>query len=91
MRSPSLATTSGTPSGVKIATRAVSMQAVSPSRQAPPGYNSAMEQKPAPLRENERTEVIKEAVDAHEGDKKLDEYDKEVADSFPASDPPAQP
>ncbi len=50
-----------------------------------------MEQKPTPLRENERAEVIKEAVDAHEGDKKLDEYDKEVAGSFPASDPPAQP
>jgi hypothetical protein len=39
----------------------------------------------------EREEVHQEAVDAHEGDKKLDDYDKEVADSFPASDPPAQP
>ena len=33
----------------------------------------------------------KEAAEAKEGDKKLDDYDKAVADSFPASDPPAQP
>lgn len=39
----------------------------------------------------ERAEVRKEADEAHEGDKKLDDYDKEVADSFPASDPPAVP
>lgn len=39
----------------------------------------------------ERAEVRKEAVDAREGDEKLDPYDKEVADSFPASDPPAVP
>lgn len=39
----------------------------------------------------EREELHKEAADAREGDKKLDDYDKEVADSFPASDPPAQP
>lgn len=39
----------------------------------------------------ERKEVGKEAVDAREGDEKLDDYDKEVADSFPASDPPSVP
>lgn len=42
-------------------------------------------------RPEERAEVHKEAVDADKGDEQLDEYDKEVADSFPASDPPAQP
>lgn len=49
-----------------------------------------MEKKPPPAPE-ERAEVIKEAVDADQGDKELDDYDKQVADSFPASDPPAQP
>lgn len=49
-----------------------------------------MEKKP-PLAPEEHAEVTKEAVDAHTGDERLDEYDKEVADSFPASDPPAQP
>lgn len=39
----------------------------------------------------EHADLHKEAVDAREGDKELDDYDKEVADSFPASDPPAQP
>lgn len=39
----------------------------------------------------ERAEIEKEAAEAKEGDKKLDDYDKAVADSFPASDPPAQP
>lgn len=39
----------------------------------------------------EKAEIRKEAHEAKEGDKKLDEYDKAVADSFPASDPPAQP
>lgn len=47
--------------------------------------------KTTPVPPEEREEVEKEAVEAHEGDKKLDDYDKEVADSFPASDPPAQP
>jgi hypothetical protein len=47
--------------------------------------------KKSPIPPSERAEVHKEAVDAHEGDKSLDDYDKEVADSFPASDPPAQP
>jgi len=39
----------------------------------------------------EHEEVRKEAEDARKGDKELDDYDKAVADSFPASDPPAQP
>jgi hypothetical protein len=47
--------------------------------------------KKSPIPASERAEVRKEADDAHEGDKALDDYDKEVADSFPASDPPAQP
>jgi hypothetical protein len=51
---------------------------------------SGMEKK-TPVPAEERAEVHKEAVEAHEGDKKLDDYDKEVADSFPASDPPSQP
>ena len=33
----------------------------------------------------------KEAEEARKGDRKLDDYDKTVADSFPSSDPPAQP
>lgn len=49
-----------------------------------------MEKKP-PTAPEEHAEVIKEAVDADAGDKELDDYDKQVADSFPASDPPAQP
>jgi hypothetical protein len=40
---------------------------------------------------SEKAEIAKEAHDAREGDRKLDDYDKAVADSFPASDPPAQP
>ena len=39
----------------------------------------------------EHAEIKKEAHEAKEGDKQLDDYDKAVADSFPASDPPAQP
>jgi hypothetical protein len=39
----------------------------------------------------ERAEIEKEAEEAREADEHLDDYDKEVADSFPASDPPAQP
>lgn len=39
----------------------------------------------------ERAEVEKEAEEAREADEQLDDYDKELADSFPASDPPAQP
>jgi hypothetical protein len=39
----------------------------------------------------EKAEIAKDAKDAREGDRELDDYDKAVADSFPASDPPAQP
>jgi hypothetical protein len=46
------------------------------------------EKTPSP---QERREIHKEAVEAREGDEQLDDYDKQVADSFPASDPPAQP
>jgi hypothetical protein len=46
------------------------------------------ERKPTP---REAEEIRQEVVEAEEGDEKLDDYDKEVADSFPASDPPAQP
>jgi hypothetical protein len=49
-----------------------------------------MEKKPA-VPPQERREVHKEAVEAKKGDEQLDDYDKQVADSFPASDPPAQP
>lgn len=57
------------------------------------GYKSRMEREPgvkAP-KPAEKAEIAKEAEDAREGDSKLDDYDKAVADSFPASDPPAQP
>lgn len=36
-------------------------------------------------------EARQEAREAREGDAALNKYDKEVADSFPASDPPAMP
>lgn len=39
----------------------------------------------------ERAEIRDLAKEAREGDKTLDSYDKEVADSFPGSDPPATP
>jgi hypothetical protein len=39
----------------------------------------------------EKAEIKKEAEDARKGDEPLDDYDKAVADSFPASDPPAMP
>lgn len=39
----------------------------------------------------EKAEIAEEAREAREGDSELDRYDKEIADSFPASDPPAQP
>jgi hypothetical protein len=39
----------------------------------------------------EKAEIEKEAHDARKGDEPLDDYDKAVADSFPASDPPAMP
>jgi hypothetical protein len=40
---------------------------------------------------SEKSETEKEAEEARQGDRKLEEYDKTIADSFPASDPPAQP
>ena|SRR5581483_6310146 len=40
---------------------------------------------------NVSDEDAKEAEDARKGDRKLEDYDKTMADSFPASDPPAQP
>jgi hypothetical protein len=39
----------------------------------------------------EKSETEQEAQDARKGDRKLEDYDKTIADSFPASDPPAQP
>lgn len=39
----------------------------------------------------EKSETEQEAEDARKGDRKLEDYDKTMADSFPASDPPAQP
>jgi hypothetical protein len=39
----------------------------------------------------EKAEIEKEAKEARKGDEPLDDYDKAVADSFPASDPPAAP
>ena len=32
-----------------------------------------------------------EPIDQEEADERLDDYDKTIADSFPASDPPAGP
>ena len=39
----------------------------------------------------EHDEKKQESDEARRGDRTLDDYDKTVADSFPASDPPAQP
>lgn len=50
-----------------------------------------MNEKPQAPTPDERRELAQEKRDAKEGDKQLDDYDKAVADSFPASDPPAQP
>jgi hypothetical protein len=57
---------------------------------APPGTIPRMD-KNTPIPKEEHEEIRKEAQEAEEGDEQLDDYDKEVADSFPASDPPAQP
>lgn len=56
------------------------------------GTNGVMErdEKQTPI-PSEKSETAKEAEDARKGDRKLEEYDKTIADSFPASDPPAQP
>ena len=39
----------------------------------------------------EKVQIKEEDREAREGDEPLDDYDKAVADSFPASDPPAMP
>jgi hypothetical protein len=39
----------------------------------------------------EKAELQKEAEEAREADAPLDDYDKAVADTFPASDPPVSP
>jgi hypothetical protein len=59
-----------------------------------PGYTAGMDERdkavkaPKPA---EKAAIKEEAREAREGDEPLDDYDKEVADSFPASDPPAMP
>lgn len=57
------------------------------------GYNASMDEKNKtfPVSPAEKAEIKKEAEEAREGDEKLDDYDKQLADSFPASDPPTQP
>jgi len=54
------------------------------------GTNAVMErdEKQTP---REKSDSDKEAEEARKGDRKLEDYDKTIADSFPASDPPAQP
>jgi hypothetical protein len=54
------------------------------------GTNGRMERDETQI-SSEQSETEKEAQEARKGDRKLEEYDKTVADSFPASDPPAQP
>ena len=71
-------TSSVTPSGIATTIRAR-------------GSNGDMERDKTPAPLPERIEIREEANEARKGDKDLDEYDKELADSFPASDPPAQP
>lgn len=79
MKSPLAATTSAAPNGV-----ATSIDSF--------GYNVRMDKEASnSIPAAGGPEVKKEAREAREGDKPLDEYDKTVADSFPASDPPAQP
>ena len=56
------------------------------------GTNAFMERDETQTQPNaEKPEQVKEAEEARKGDRKLEDYDKTVADSFPASDPPAQP
>jgi len=56
------------------------------------GTNAFMERDETQTNESaEKSENVKESQDARKGDRKLEEYDKTVADSFPASDPPTQP
>ena len=54
------------------------------------GKNGRMERDETQIG-SDQSEAEKEAQEARKGDRKLEEYDKTVADSFPASDPPAQP
>ncbi len=54
------------------------------------GTNAGMERDEKQTR-REQPDTDKEAEEARKGDRKLEEYDKTIADSFPASDPPAQP
>lgn len=55
------------------------------------GTNAFMERDEMQNQHAEKPEEAKEAEDARKGDRKLEDYDKTIADSFPASDPPAQP
>lgn len=55
------------------------------------GTTLTMERDKQPAQTPEKHEEKKEAEDARKGDRKLDDYDKTIADSFPASDPPTQP
>jgi hypothetical protein len=56
------------------------------------GTNARMERDETQgQRDEKKPEHVKESEDARKGDRKLEDYDKTVADSFPASDPPAQP
>jgi hypothetical protein len=55
------------------------------------GMNGRMERDETQTGQSEKSETEKEAEEARKGDRQLEEYDKTMADSFPASDPPAQP
>ena len=55
------------------------------------GTNGRMERDEKQTGLPEEPDDAKESEDARKGDRKLEDYDKTVADSFPASDPPAQP
>ncbi len=55
------------------------------------GRNSHMERDETQTGRSEKPDAAKEAEDARKGDRQLEDYDKTIADSFPASDPPAQP
>jgi hypothetical protein len=55
------------------------------------GTNGRMERDETQTGLPEKSESEKEAEEARQGDRKLEDYDKTIADSFPASDPPAQP
>jgi hypothetical protein len=65
------------------------MMCVTAPRDLPFGYVGSMDERtqPAPVRD----EATRDAETISPDDPTLTEYDKEVADSFPASDPPSQP